>query len=283
MAEGDLCLPGDSKESLIRRVGHEVYYKNKGKPPEVPRPGVTPAQSGPGVTPGEASENQDDTHQQPPTSPADARSEQPRSGEDYWTMQGDMLIRHHRRPRLSLFVPDDQNLPIPLKYVDVTRQTDTSLESPCEKVIRDYWNVPTQNLAGGDPMQANRRLSEPWTGRTVFTLLRQPLPEGWEWVHGRPTKIQKTNRPPSIWPEFWKALSTKQKEQAVREWALQKPKLEAAQAARGFKSVPADDNEYLPIINAARARLAQGEPPAMLCLQYACCSAGGDPALVRGG
>ena len=115
-------------------------------------------------------------------------------------MQGDMLIRHHRQQRLSLFVPDDQNLPIPLKYIDVTRQTETSLESPSEKFITDYWNVTRDNPAGGDPMRANRRLSEPWTGRTIFYLLRQPLPEGWEWVQGRPTRKQKTNRPPTIWP-----------------------------------------------------------------------------------
>ena len=192
-------------------------------------------------------------------------------------MQGDMLIRHHRQQRLSLFVPDDQNLPIPLKYIDVTRQTETSLESPSEKFITDYWNVTTDNPAGGDPMRANRHLSEPWTGRTIFYLLRQPLPEGWEWVQGRPTRKQKTNRPPTIWPEFWKALSSKQKERAVQQWALEKPKLEAAQAVRGFKCVPEDDEEYLSILNAARARLAQGEPPAMLCTPYAFYSAGGDP------
>ena len=80
----------------------------------------------------------------------------------------------------------------------------------------DYWNVTTENPAGGDPMPADRRLSEPWTGRTKFYLLRQPPPEGREWVIGRLTKKQKSNRPPTIWPEFWKALSTKQKEQAVK-------------------------------------------------------------------
>ena len=111
-------------------------------------------------------------------------------------MQGDMLIRHHRHQRLQLFVPDDQNLPIPLKYIDVTRQTETSLDSPSEKFIQDYWNVPRDNPAGGDPMQADRQLSEPWTGRTIFNLLRQPPPEGWEWVSGRLTKKQRTNRPP---------------------------------------------------------------------------------------
>ena len=126
-------------------------------------------------------------------------------------------------------------------------------------------------------MQADRQLSEPWTGRTIFSLLRQPLPDGWEWQQGRATRKQKTTRPPTVWPEFWKMLSSKQKEQAAREWVLEKPRLEAAQAARGFTHVPEDDNEYLGIINAARARLARGEPPAMLCIPYVCYSAGGDP------
>ena len=125
-------------------------------------------------------------------------------------------------------------------------------------------------------MQADRHLSEPWTGRTIFYLLRQPLPEGYEWVMGRPTKKQKSNRPPTIWPEFWKTPSYKQKEQAIKEWALEKPKLEAAQAARGFKCVPEDDEEFPTIMNEARTRLAQGEPPAMLCIPHAC-YAGGDP------
>ena len=114
---------------------------------------------------------------------------------------------------------------------------------PSEKFITDYWNVTRDNPAGGDPMRADRSLSEPWTGRTIFNILRQPLPEGWAWVRGRPTRLQKTNRPPSIWPEFWKMLSSKQKEQAAREWALEKPKLEAAQAARGFKHVPENDKK----------------------------------------
>ena len=65
-------------------------------------------------------------------------------------------------------------------------------------------------------MPADRRLSEPWTGRTKFYLLRQPPPEGREWAMGRRTKKQKSNRPPTIWPEFWKALSTKEKEQAIK-------------------------------------------------------------------
>ena len=50
--------------------------------------------------------------------------------------------------------------------------------------------------------------SEEWTGTTRFQILRTTLPEGYkEGVNGRPSKIQKTTRPDSIWPEAWTQLS----------------------------------------------------------------------------
>ena len=90
MAEGDLCVPGDSKESLIRRVGHEVYYKNKPKP-SAQGESTTDEISAPG---GE---------QHPaPAVPEEVRPESPPSAEDIWILQGDMLIRHHRQQRLKI-------------------------------------------------------------------------------------------------------------------------------------------------------------------------------------
>ena len=64
---------------------------------------------------------------------------------------------------------------------------------------------------------------------------------------------------------------------ARAEWIKEKPKLEEAQAARGFKHVPAEDEEYVRIINDARLRLAPHEAPAMPCLPLGC-YAGGDPS-----
>ena len=69
---------------------------------------------------------------------------------------------------------------------------------------------------------------------------------------------------------MWSSLSTKQKGEAKREWEQKRPILEAARAERGFQHVPADDNEYLSIINSARDTLAPHEPPAMPCIGYAC-------------
>ena len=44
-------------------------------------------------------------------------------------------------PRVKLYVPTEESFPIPLKYIDVTRTTDTSLDVMSEKHIDDYWNV----------------------------------------------------------------------------------------------------------------------------------------------
>ena len=51
-----------------------------------------------------------------------------------------------------------------MKYIDVTRTTDTSLVVLLEKTIDDYWNV-----------DGERELSDAWTGFTRFILLKGHL------------------------------------------------------------------------------------------------------------
>ena len=168
----------------------------------------------PGAThgePGTVEAGEDEEAEPPPPSIADEPHHQV-APEDYWTMKGDLLIRHHLQPRTELFVPEESQMPFPQKYIDVTRKTKTTLESPSEKSIEDYWNVPCKDDAGGDPKPQNRSLSDYWTGQTTFILLRPPPPPGQEWVLGRLIKKQKSQRPPTIWPELWCNLSPKQKE-----------------------------------------------------------------------
>ena len=65
-------------------------------------------------------------------------------------------------------MPREASFPIPLKYIDVTRATSTSLHVMLEKNIDDYWNV-----------DGDRELSDTWTGFTRFTFLMDiPGPEG---------------------------------------------------------------------------------------------------------
>ena len=83
-------------------------------------------------------------------------------------MLGSFIYRHHVEPRVALYSPKEESVPIPLKYIDVTRTTHTNLDVKLEKRIDDYWNI-----------DGSRDLSDPWTGFTQFTLLDEKAPDGW--------------------------------------------------------------------------------------------------------
>ena len=42
---------------------------------------------------------------------------------------------------VKLYVPSEESLQIPLKYIDVVRQTNTTLDIMLESRTDDYWNV----------------------------------------------------------------------------------------------------------------------------------------------
>ena len=89
---------------------------------------------------------------------------------DFWSMSGSLIYRHHVEPRVKLYSPREESSPIPLKYIDVTRTTHTNLDVKQEKRIDDYWNI-----------NGSRDLSDPWTGFTQFTLLDEKAPDGYMW------------------------------------------------------------------------------------------------------
>ena len=63
---------------------------------------------------------------------------------DFWSMSGNFIYRHHVKPRVT---------------------TQTNLDVKQERRIDDYWNI-----------DGSRDLSDPWTGFTQFTLLEEKLP-----------------------------------------------------------------------------------------------------------
>ena len=71
---------------------------------------------------------------------------------DFWSMSGNFIFRHHVEPRVKLYSPREESFPIPLTYIDVSRTTHQNLDVKQEKRIDDYWNI-----AG------SRDLSDPWT------------------------------------------------------------------------------------------------------------------------
>ena len=84
---------------------------------------------------------------------------------DFWSMSGNFIYRHHVEPRVKLNSPKEESFPLPLKYIDVSRTTHTNVDVKQEKRTDDYWNV-----------DGSRVLSDPWRGFTQFTLLEEKPP-----------------------------------------------------------------------------------------------------------
>ena len=128
--------------------------------------------------------------------------------DDFWSMSGSFIYRHHVEPRVALYSPREESFPIPLKYIDVTRTTHTNLDVKLEKRIDDYWNI-----------DGSRDLSDPWTGFTQFTLLDEKAPDGYTWSGGRLTRKQLTSRPDHLWPELWKSMGKNAKLKEKQKWS----------------------------------------------------------------
>ena len=114
---------------------------------------------------------------------------------DFWSMSGSFIYRHHVEPRVKLHSAREESFPIPLNYIDVSRTTHTNLDDDQESRIDDYWNI-----------DGSRDLSYSWTGFTQFTPLEVKPPDGYMWSGERLTRKQLTSRPDHLWPELWKSM-----------------------------------------------------------------------------
>ena len=182
---------------------------------------------------------------------------------DFWSMSGSFIYRHHVEPRVKLYSPREESFPIPLKYIDVTRTTHTNLDVKQEKRIDDYWNI-----------DGSRDLSDPWTGFTQFTLLEEKAPDGYMWSGGRLTRKQLTSRPDHLWPELWKSMGKHAKLKEKQKWSEEKLHLENARKLRGIYFIDPEDTEFKETIKNARKKLETSVAPAMPCKIMKNCGSG---------
>ena len=98
----------------------------------------------------------------PPPQPQDSLPDAGEAMNDFWSMSGSFINRHHVEPRVKLYSPREESFPIPLKYIHVSRTTHTNLDVKQERRIDDHWYI-----------DGSRNLSDPWTGFTQFTLRRK--------------------------------------------------------------------------------------------------------------
>ena len=73
----------------------------------------------------------------PPPPPQDSLSDAGEAINDFWSVSGNFIYRHHVEPRVKLYSPREESFPIPLKYIDVFRTSHVMQE----KRIDDYWNI----------------------------------------------------------------------------------------------------------------------------------------------
>ena len=66
----------------------------------------------------------------------DSTLDDAKAGNDFWSITGEFIYRHHSEPRVQLYVPREESLPFPLKYIDVARNIYTSLDVIMEKILK---------------------------------------------------------------------------------------------------------------------------------------------------
>ena len=49
---------------------------------------------------------------------------------DFWSMSGNFIYRHHVEPRVKLYTPREESFPIPLKYIDVSNKLGCYARTP---------------------------------------------------------------------------------------------------------------------------------------------------------
>ena len=133
------------------------------------------------------------------------------------------------------------------------RHTQTSVNNISEHTDSDIWTA-----ANGV------NISEKWTGTTRFQILRTRLPEGLRRVNGRPTKIQKTTRPDSIWPEAWTRLSQNQRDK--RNGRMGTRRCQTASSTPQRRNLRGIDRDYFKVIADARLKLEKDTALALPCI-----------------
>ena len=189
-----------------------------------------------------------------PPLPQDSYPDAGEARNDFWSMSGNFIYRHHVEPRVIFYSPTEESFPIPLKHIDVSRTTQTNLDVMQDSRIDDYWNI-----------DGSRDLSDSWTGFTQSTPLEEKPPDGYMWSGRRLTKRQVTSRPDHLWPELWTKLERNAELKEKQKWSIDKPKLDNARRLRGIYFIDPEDKEFKETIRNARKKLETPMAPAMPC------------------
>ena len=190
----------------------------------------------------------------PPSPPHDSFPDAGEAIDDFWSMSGNFIFRHHVEPRVKLYSQREESFPIPLKYIDVSRTTHTNLDVMQESRIDDYGSI-----------DGSRDVSDYWTGLIQFTLLGEKPPNGYMWSGRRLTRKQLTSRPDLLWPELWEKMGKNAKQKQKQKCSNEKLHLDNARKLRGIYFIDLEDKEFKETIQIARKKLETPVDPATPC------------------
>ena len=153
-------------------------------------------------------------------------------------------------PRVKLYMPKEESFLVPLNYIDVTRNTFSSLDVMLEKNIDDYWNV-----------DGDRDLSDTWTG---FTVLKEKPPDGSSWSGERLTRNEKTSRPDNV--QICGSVRLMQRNGKRSKSGLSRNQNSTMpDNLEEYSSFEPNDEEFKLTIKAARRKLEGPMPAGMPC------------------
>ena len=173
-----------------------------------------------------------------------------------------------------MFVPTEEDCPLPLKYLDILRKTETDLEAYAQREIDDFWTDDN----------ASRELTDAWTGRVKFTILRPTPPAGKEWQDGRLTRVQATTRPESVWVETWESMSKKGRKKAIEQWKEEKPRRDSERRRSAkLDHIPFEEiDEFEKCLADAKQAHSIPAAPAMPTLPYSGISCSTEQSVAEG-
>ena len=178
---------------------------------------------------------------------------------DFWSMSGSIIYRHHVEPRVKLYSPREESFPIPLKYIDVSIRIWMSSKRSALMIIGTLMALESCLMLG--------QVSQ-------FTLLEEKAPDGYMWSRGRLTRKQLTSRPYHLWPELWKSMGKHAKLKEEQKWSNEKIHLENARKLRGIYFIDPEDTEFKETIKDARKKLETSVALAMPCKFMKNCGSG---------
>ena len=182
--------------------------------------------------------------------PHDSFSDAGEATNDFRSMSGNVIYRHHVEPRFKLYSPREESFLIPLKYIDVSRTTLTNLDVMQERRIDGNWNI-----------DGSRDLSDPWIVSLSLLYWKKNLQKDMR----RLTRKQLPSRPDHLWPELWEKMGKNAKLKERQKWSHEKPQLDNARKLRGIYFIDPEDKEFKETINNACKKLETPVASAMPC------------------